>query len=438
MATNLFDTDLLSDLLSWDCEAAGICNSPQYRSTIEDMARFSAAPSAVETANASLPLFSDMTGTPSARDVLQTSHKSERKLEINRKSQKRVRERRKARIQSTEAQLAETSAQLQDLKSRHKQLEARNTLLEKVTDIHKQPAAFVVTNNNPWSWQDSGLITESSDKGPIIKITINGYEQNYTLNEVSQMPELLYADLYARYANKLGSLLLETYEDTDSPANRQLAKWVSEVTSLMICMAQGNPKIALKHGLADFTSSNKQQHPADSTHRQDAFFVDLVMALELTESQQQDMMYLRRLLFSKLGQVYRDRKVVLSSMPNDSDGICCYSDKLGDMTDTAEQLRNSGAEELNTYMQFTSAFYRGIQTCRQHAIAIVHSYPAIPEKARLLEVLAAQRGEPCKEDLMQPAGMDSLQHSANWQQVVEYLQYVNADNLNRHVPLLVE
>lgn len=45
--------------------------------------------------------------------------------------------------------------------------------------------------------QDSGLITESSDKGPIVKITINGYEQSYTLDEISQMPELLYADLYA-------------------------------------------------------------------------------------------------------------------------------------------------------------------------------------------------------------------------------------------------
>lgn len=105
MATQSFDADsnllsdpLLSDLLSWDCEAAGICNSPQYRSTIEDMARFSAAPSAVETVTASLPLFSDMTGTRSARDVLQTSHKSDRKLEINRMSQKRVRERRKVQL----------------------------------------------------------------------------------------------------------------------------------------------------------------------------------------------------------------------------------------------------------------------------------------------------------------------------------------------------
>ena len=79
-----------------------------------------------------------------------------------------------------------------------------------------------------------------------------------------------------------------------------------------------------------------------------------------------------------------------------------------------------------------------IQTCKQHAIAIVHSYPAIPQKGRMLELLASQRGEPPKEVLMQSAGLDSVQHAANWQQVVEYLQYVNVGNLNQHVPLLVE
>ena len=80
-----------------------------------------------------------------------------------------------------------------------------------------------------------------------------------------------------RYANKLGSCLLETSEDINSPANQQLAKWVSEVTSLMVCMAQGNPKVALKHGLADFTSST-HVNQADLTHRQDAFFLDLVVS----------------------------------------------------------------------------------------------------------------------------------------------------------------
>ena len=40
-------------------------------------------------------------------------------------------------------------------------------------------------------------MVESSDKGPTIKITINGYEQIFTVDNVRQMPELRYADLYA-------------------------------------------------------------------------------------------------------------------------------------------------------------------------------------------------------------------------------------------------
>ena len=40
-------------------------------------------------------------------------------------------------------------------------------------------------------------MVESSDKGPTIKITVNGYEQIFTVNDLRQMPELRYADLYA-------------------------------------------------------------------------------------------------------------------------------------------------------------------------------------------------------------------------------------------------
>lgn len=83
--------------------------------------------------------------------------------------------------------------------------------------------------------------------------------------------------------------------------------------------------------------------------------------MDLTESQQQDMMYLRRLLFRKVGQLYRERKVLLSKILTEKDGLCHTSKKLAEMTDTAEQLRNSGVEELKTYMQFSSAFYRGVR-----------------------------------------------------------------------------
>ena len=56
-------------------------------------------------------------------------------------------------------------------------------------EVHTELALFCA--------QESGLITESSDKGHVINITINGCEQIYAVDEVSQMPELLYADLYA-------------------------------------------------------------------------------------------------------------------------------------------------------------------------------------------------------------------------------------------------
>lgn len=77
-----------------------------------------------------------------------------------------------------------------------------------------------------------------------------------------------------------------------------------------------------------------------------------------------------------------------------------------------------------------------ILTAKQHAIGIVHSYPWIPEKHRLLELLASKKGEPTAEALTRSAGLDNLQHAANWQQVEEYLKTVTIDNMNKHVPLI--
>ena len=77
-----------------------------------------------------------------------------------------------------------------------------------------------------------------------------------------------------------------------------------------------------------------------------------------------------------------------------------------------------------------------ILTSKQHAIGIVHSYPWIPEKHRLMELIASKRGEPAAEMLTQSAGLDNLQHAANWQQVDEYLKTVTAHNMNQHLPLI--
>lgn len=77
-----------------------------------------------------------------------------------------------------------------------------------------------------------------------------------------------------------------------------------------------------------------------------------------------------------------------------------------------------------------------VQTFKQHAVDIVAAYPWIPDKHRMLELLASQRGEPSVQFYLDGAGIDDAQHEASWQEVVEYLQSLNASNLHKHVPLL--
>ena len=87
-----------------------------------------------------------------------------------------------------------------------------------------------------------------------------------------------------------------------------------------------------------------------------------------------------------------------------------------------------------------SRLHRALQilSARQHAIGIVHSYPFIPEKHRVLELLASKRNEPAAETLTQSVGVDDLQHAANWQQIEEYLKTVTAQNMNQYIPLIRE
>ncbi len=96
MSTERFDPNsMLSDLLSWDCEAAGMRGSQPFVSTLQDVARYSSAPSGFDPTP--LPTLSETTSTLFTTDATRTTNRSERKLEINRISQKRVRERRKVK-----------------------------------------------------------------------------------------------------------------------------------------------------------------------------------------------------------------------------------------------------------------------------------------------------------------------------------------------------
>ena len=77
-----------------------------------------------------------------------------------------------------------------------------------------------------------------------------------------------------------------------------------------------------------------------------------------------------------------------------------------------------------------------IYTLTQQAMSMVKAFPYIAEKPQICEILAAERDEPSAMELMQPAGQNNLEHNARWQQVVQYLTTVTAENLDLHVPII--
>ena len=89
-------------------------------------------------------------------------------------------------------------------------------------------------------------------------------------------------------------------------------------------------------------------------------------ALELTEAQQVDMMYLRMLFYARLGALSRQRKGLLRQASHlvevptkDMDAVQAAS-RLAATNALAQQLHDNSAAEFRTYMQLTSAYRRGV------------------------------------------------------------------------------
>ena len=76
-----------------------------------------------------------------------------------------------------------------------------------------------------------------------------------------------------------------------------------------------------------------------------------------------------------------------------------------------------------------------IHTSKQIAAGMVHAYPFVVGH-QLLEPLAEQSNQPSLRALADDTSIDSLQHAANWETVVSYLNKIGADNLFDYVPML--
>ncbi len=66
---------------------------------------------------------------------------------------------------------------------------------------------------------------------------------------------------------------------------------------------------------------------------------------------------------------------------------------------------------------------------------MVHYYPRAGGYKVLLDVLAQQNQEPSAERLAEGSGLDDLQHTADWQAVVQYVESLDASDVRGHCPL---
>lgn len=76
-----------------------------------------------------------------------------------------------------------------------------------------------------------------------------------------------------------------------------------------------------------------------------------------------------------------------------------------------------------------------LHTSRQLAVIMVHTHPWVPCKHHLLMELAQQQSQAPAAEIIASAEADSLQHSANWEEIVGYIQTITPHNLHLYVPL---
>ncbi|DBA86532.1 hypothetical protein WJX79_003462 [Trebouxia sp. C0005] len=368
--------------------------------------------------------------------------REQRKRLHNRASQRQWRERQKTRAEDLEAQVEATTAQLKQLQTKQQQLEARNALLEIGNPDEKAQHIYSLGN------VDLTDLMRDDTQQTLILTVMDGPAQVKTRQDVSNMSLDEFAMLTAAYARKLGDCLAELTKPAiisskpalksgaaaKSSALNQLRQWTQECSSLRVFLVVGNPK-----NFMAYISDRLDGKPGLRTCELGTeWYHDLLAAMQFTEAQQQDLMLLRRLFYGKLGVLARERKECLKRMPFGAATTAHeVNSRLAEVVTIAQELHDITAAEFQTKLEFTSAYRRGIYTLIQQAMSMVKAFPYVAEKPQIFDVMAAERGELSARELMQPAGLDNIEHNAKWQQMVQYLATVTADNLDLHVPIVI-
>ncbi len=117
--------------------------------------------------------------------------------------------------------------------------------------------------------------------------------------------------------------------------------------------------------------------------------------LHLTEAQRTDLMHLRRLFYAKMGALKRERRQLLQQVPaGAAQSTLEASTRLADITAIAQQLHDNSAAEFRTYMQFGSAYRRGVSYCLVHLLTWPMTDCLLVAQTVLLQLLSCHFVDP--------------------------------------------
>ncbi|DBA81179.1 TPA: hypothetical protein ACH3X2_006997 [Trebouxia sp. C0005] len=315
------------------------------------------------------------------------------------------------------------------------QLEARNQLLEKVALLNKNAESAsehsLLWQGDP-AWHEQAQAKEG--QGPTVTLTLWDQDCVVTVDELSKLPLPKMSKLYTAFVQKLAVCLLDMDRNPDSPMSEQLNNWTAEATCSAVAVALYNPE-----GFRTFGQARLDVGRVLPEQMSDESYRELLPRLAYAESQVRDLLHLRRLYYTKMGQLYRQRKELRAQVPlacmGEVENICA-TDNYTLLSNLAEKLRQNAAEEYSVFVQSFCAIFRGIQTSRQQAIMLVHAYPFVTHKDKLVSVLAEQHGEPSVQALLSDTTKSDLQHAAEWQQAADYLDTITVATMHLHQPLL--
>lgn len=358
---------------------------------------------------------------PSSQPVLQNA--KQRTKELNRRHQKRFREKQKTQKQKLEAELARTKAALKRVHAEsHSPSDLGLSLILSSKRANKPLLPTIhATGQVPEELDPSIhalLQTPWSAWGALLTCDLL-QDQEEACQLVAKMtyPQLLV--IRQGYVTKVAKLLLAFGHDTDPEAGRQLGQLLQEFCTLHTLRARVAPRECGK--IFTWSASSGQDDKRQAVLQRAPDWSALLRILQLTEDQKRAILSHRRMYITHMAQLSKLRRQLLQQLHVEP-ALELSNGEL-DARQTSEdqilrQLENCTVQANRQYFHYVGAVGHDVMTLWQACVSVVHAFPQSPDVLAIGNALAEEEGDPSAEPL-HAAAVSSSQAAtsgATWSQ----------------------